>query len=409
MDPTLLVRHIDCLLTMDPAVGDGPLGVLHDAAVAFAGDSVAWIGPDRAAPSAPRTVDARGCVVMPGLVDCHTHAVWAGSRASEFRERLTGVPYSEILERGGGILSTVRATRDASAAQLVDACAARLAAMRARGTTTVEVKSGYGLEVATEVRLLQAARAGARRAGVRVKTTFLGAHAIPPEHRADRAAYVHEVIEHQLPAAAPHADFIDAYIDRGAFTLDEGQRILAAGRSHGLGVRVHAEQVDHTGAAAMAARLGARSADHLEQLDAAGVQAMAASGTVAVLLPGAMLYLGDPPPPVGALREAGVPMAIATDLNPGSSPVADLWTCATLACVTMKTTVEEALRGITAVAADALGAPDRGRLRVGGPADCVVVEPPAGEAPAPEALVQFLGGARPRAVFVGGQDAANGA
>ncbi len=272
-------------------------------------------------------------------------------------------------------------------------CTARLQRLSERGVTTAEVKSGYGLDPETERRLLVAAREAGERSGVRVFTTFLGAHAVPLEHRGDRAAYVDEVVNLQLPLAAPHADFVDVYVDRGAFTVEEGERVLRAGQVLGLGGRIHAEQVEWTGAASMAAGLGALSADHLEQIDAAGIRAMAAAGTVAVLLPGAMLYLRDSPPPVAAMREAGVRLAVASDLNPGSSPVSDLWTCATLSCITMGLTVEEAILGITAHAADALGRSDLGRLRPGGPAELVVVRPPPGEPAAPEVIIQHVGGA----------------
>jgi imidazolonepropionase len=384
------VLHLPLLLTMDPTLGEGPLGAMRDAAVALGGGHVLWMGPSDRAPDAPQ-VERREAVGLPALVDCHTHAVWAGSRADEFQRRLAGASYSEILEAGGGILSTVEATRAASEAQLTALAAERMRRARARGVGTMEVKGGYGLEPDTEARMLRAAKAAGEAAGVRVLTTFLGAHAIPAEHRADRNAYVEEVLGDQLAACAPLADFIDVYVDRGAFTVDEGRRILAAGRARGLGIRVHAEQVAYTGAAAMAAELGALSADHLERIDDAGIAAMARAGTVAVMLPGAMLYLKDPPPPVAKLRAAGVPMAVATDLNPGSSPVLDLWTCATLACVTMGLTVEESLLGITARGADALGRPDLGRLRVGSPAELVTVDMPPGEPASAAALVQFLG------------------
>jgi len=344
-------------------------------------------------------VDGSGCVGLPGLVDCHTHAVWAGSRAEEFKRRLAGERYTDILEAGGGILSTVRATRAADLEALATLCASRLQKMRRRGVTTVEVKSGYGLAPEAEERLLRAAREAGRRAGIRVLTTFLGAHAVPAEHRDDRAGYLREVIEDQLPRVAELADFVDVYVDQGAFTVEEGRAVLEAGQQYGLGLRVHAEQVAHTGAAAMAAALGATSADHLERIDAAGIEALAAHGMVAVLLPGAMLYLRDAAPPVARLRAAGVPMAVATDLNPGTSPVDDLWTCATLASVTMGLTVEEALLGITANAGRALGRPDLGVLRPGAAGDMVLVETPPGEPTDPEALIQYLGPPSIRAVI----------
>lgn len=403
MQPELVIRGIDVVLTLDPEGGDGRLGRLEGAAVAFADGKVCWVGPDGQAPGAPETVDGRGCVALPGLVDCHTHTVWAGSRSGEFEQRLAGAEYSAILEAGGGILSTVRASRAASVEELARLGAERLGRGLDQGVTTVEVKSGYGLSPDGEEKLLVAAGRAGEASGVRVLRTFLGAHAIPAEWRHDRDGYVAQILEEQLPRCAPHADFVDAYVDRGAFTVDEGRRILQAGRDAGLGVRIHAEQVAFTGAAAMAAELGALSADHLERIDDAGIAAMAAAGTVAVMLPGAMLYLKDVSPPVGALRAAGVPLAVATDRNPGSSPMGDLWACATLACITMGLTLEEALAGITAVAADALGRPDLGRLRVGGPGDLVLARPAPGEPAEPASLVQFFGAPRIEAVVAGGR------
>ncbi len=387
----LVIWGIDLLLTMESSDRSAPLGQRLDAAVAFEDGRTVWVGPSEAAPAARQTVDGRGCVGLPGLVDCHTHAVWAGSRADEFERRLRGERYTDILAAGGGILSTVRATRAASEEALTVDATARLRAMRARGVTTVEVKSGYGLSAADEAKILRAALAAGERADVRVVTTFLGAHAVPVEHRGDREGYVRAVIEAQLPVCAPLAEYVDIYVDEGAFTVEEGRRVLEAGRRYGLIPRVHAEQVAFTGAAALAARVGATSADHLERVDAAGIVALAAAGTVAVMLPGAMLYLRDAPPPVERLRAAGVPLAVATDLNPGTSPVADLWACATLACVTMGLTVEEALRGVTVNAARALGRHDLGVVRPGGVGDLVLVRPRPGEPLAAAPLVQHLG------------------
>jgi imidazolonepropionase len=268
--------------------------------------------------------------------------------------------------------------------------------MLAGGVTTVEIKSGYGLSPEHEAKMLRAARAAA--GPVDVVTTFLGAHARPP----GRGDYVDEVVGEQLDACAGLADAIDVYCDRGAFTLHETERVLRAGKARGLAVRVHAEQVAYTGAAALAASMGALSADHLEQLDDAGVAAMAAAGTVAVLLPGAMLYLRDPAPPVAKLRAAGVPLAVGTDFNPGSSPVRDLWGCATLACLTMGFTVREALAGITSVAARALGKRDVGVVRVGAKADLALYAPPPGEPAEARVLVQYLGPHRASVVLKDG-------
>lgn len=393
-----LITDIHTLLTFTPELGEGPLGERREAAVLVEDGVVTWVGDAGGAPDADEVVDGRNALVMPALVDMHTHAVWAGTRAVEFQRRLAGESYAAILEEGGGILNTVRQTRAADDALLVQACAERLSGMARRGVGTVEIKSGYGLSPAHEVRLLQAAREAGARTGLHVRTTFLGAHAVPAEWRPDREGYVQHVIDEQLPLAAPHADFIDVYVDRGAFTVDEGERILTAGAERGLQIRLHAEQVAPTGAAAMGARLGALSADHLERLDRNGVDALAAAGTIAGLLPGAMLYLRDSPPPVDWLREAGVPMAVATDLNPGSSPVDDLWSAASLATITMRLTVEEALCGITTVAARALDEPHRGRVAPGCHAPVLVIEPPPGEPVSAAAVIQHFGAPRLRAI-----------
>lgn len=392
----LLVTGADVVLTCAP--GTPGLGRIEGGAVAFSEGEVAWIGPAVHAPDADEVIDAAGCVVLPGLVDPHTHTVYAGSRSDEFSRRLAGVSYTEILEAGGGILSTVWHTRAADRDTLAELARARLRGMLRRGTTTVEVKSGYGLEVATELRMLEAAWDG--RDTVRVVPTFLGAHTIPAELRSHRDAYVRQIIEEQLPAVveADLAVACDVYCDRGAFSLDEAVAILTRARDLGLGLRVHAEQVAHTGVAAAAAELGATSADHLERIDEAGIAAMAAHGTVAVLLPGAQLYLRDAAPPVAGLREAGVPLALGTDLNPGSSPVHDPWAIMTLACILQGFTVEEAILGFTRNAGLALGRPDLGWLGPGSVADLVVVEPPSGEPAEAPSLVQHLGGSRVVAV-----------
>lgn len=386
----LLVTDIDCLLTLNPPWGEGPLGRVEHAAVGFRAGRVSYLGPAESAPPALEVRAVRGAIALPGLVDCHTHSLFAGSRADEFRRKLAGESYTSILEAGGGILSTVQATRAAPDEALAALLHERLEDMLSRGVTTVEVKTGYALDEEHELRHLRLLRG--RRWATRVVPTFLGAHAIPSEFRADRAAYVRLLLDRVLPQAAELAEAVDVYCDRGAFTLAETRQLLERGLGLGLSGRVHAEQVEHTGAAALAGELGLCSADHLERVDAAGVAAMARGGTTAVLLPAAMLYLRDVSPPVGLLRAAGVPMAIATDFNPGSSPARDLWACATLACLTMGLTVEEALLGITRHAGMALGRPDLGRLFLGGPGDLAVMFPPPGEPPDPAVLVQYLGG-----------------
>lgn len=397
----LVLRDLDVVLTMDDA--DGGLGLLTDAAVAMRGDRVAWIGPSAEAPEAADVRSFPGCLALPGLVDAHTHAVWAGSRTDEWEARLRGVAYQDALAGGGGIHSTVSAVRASSLDTLTDLATGRLRRLAELGSTTIEVKSGYGLELDAEVALLTAARRAGERAGVRVLTTFLGAHVVPRSHADRRDAYVADVIERQLPAVVGLAQFVDVFVDEGAFTLDEGRAILEAAKGLGFGLKIHAEQLTHTGAAAMAAELGALSADHLERIDEAGIAAMAEHGTVAVLLPGAMISLSLPTPPVAALREAGVRLCVATDLNPGSSAFYDLLTCASLACLAMGTTVDEALLGITANAGYALGQPGLGRLAVGGPADVFVVAPAPGEPATPASLLQHLGGAVPRLVVSGGR------
>jgi len=268
--------------------------------------------------------------------------------------------------------------------------------MRKRGVTLVEVKSVYGLDPSTELRMLQAA--DPEHVGPRIVRTFLGGHTIPAEYRHDRDSYVRQIIDEQLPLCAPHADFVDVYCDRGAFSLDEAVAILTAGKNHGLKIRAHAEQVSHTGIAAAAAKLGATAIDHLEQVDEEGIAAMAEAGSVAVLLPGAQVYLRDDPPPVAALREAGVPFAVGTDLNPGSSPVHDLWTAATLACIAQGLTMEEAFLGITRNAARALGCTRSGWIGTDSHADIALFAPPPGEPATIESLLQHMGG--PHAVAV---------
>ncbi len=399
----LLLRDLELVLTMDDAWAAGPLGPVPNGAVALRDGKVAWVGPSADAPGAADVRSFPGCIALPGFVDAHTHAVWAGSRADEWEARQRGVDYRDALAEGGGIHRTVSAVRATPLPELTALASGRLAHLASLGTTTVEVKSGYGLDVGAEVAMLTAARDAGRQAGIRVLTTFLGAHVVPRSHLGHRDAYVAEVIEQQLPAVADLADFVDVFVDDGAFTLDEGQAILEAARSLGLGLKIHAEQLTFTGAAAMAARLGAVSADHLECIDAEGIAAMADHETTAVLLPGAMLSLSLPPPPVSALRDAGVRLCVATDLNPGSSAFHDLLSCAQLACLTMGLTVDEALLGITSHAGHALGRPDLGRLYRDGPGDVVVLRPAAGEPATPASLLQQVGGSVRTLVVSGGR------
>ncbi len=350
---------------------------------------ISYIGKAKDLPKAKRVVDARNYLCLPGLIDPHPHAIWGGSRAKEFARRLAGESYTKILEEGGGILSTVTQTRTLDKLALSQGCQNRLQTMLSHGVCTVEVKSGYGLNPETERRLLMGAKEA--RTPLDVTTTFLGAHTIPKDYRNNRDAYVRQIIEEQLPVCAPHADAIDVYCDRGAFTLDESIEILKAGRAMGLKLKAHAEQVAHTGISAAAAQLGALSVDHLERATDSDIAVLRENDTVAVLLPGAQLYLRDSPPPVDSLREAGVKMAIGTDLNPGSSPVHSSWTCATLSCILQRLTMEEAVLGMTIHAAQAIGQPEKGTIELGNRADLILVQPPYGEPMEIESVLQHLG------------------
>lgn len=358
-----------------------PYGAIRDAAVAAEGGRIVWVGARADLPGAPETL-ARDVVALdggwitPGLIDCHTHLVFAGDRAAEFEARLNGATYEEVACAGGGILSTVRAVRAASVDDLVAVSAPRLKAMIAQGVTTVEIKSGYGLDLETEVRMLEAAAALDERLPVRVARTFLGAHALPPEYAEDRAGYVDAVCDVMIPAIAERglATAVDAFCETVGFTPAEVEHVFQAAAAHGLRVKLHAEQLSDQGGAALAARYGALSADHLEHLSAEGVTAMAEAGAVAVLLPGAYYFLRDTqPPPVAALRDAGVPMAVATDCNPGTSPLTSPTLAMNMACVAFRLTPEEALAGMTRHAARALGLHDAiGVIAVGKRADFAV-------------------------------------
>ncbi len=359
-----------------------PYGLLSDAALLIERGRIAWVGDAVDAPVASRVVPLEGRLVTPGLIDCHTHLVYGGNRAREFEMRLEGVSYEAIARAGGGILSTVTATRTASAETLLGAARPRLARLMAEGVTTVEIKSGYGLDTATECKMLEVARRLGETEPVTVVTSFLGAHAIAPEYTDDRNSYVQLVIDDMLPAVAARglADAVDGFCEGIAFSTEEMARVFDAARELDLPVKLHAEQLSNLGGAALAAHHQALSADHLEHLDDAGIAAMAASGTVAVLLPGAFYYLRETQaPPVEALRAAGIPIAVATDLNPGSSPIGSLLTALNMACVLFRLTPEEALRGATVHAARALGFDDRGTLACGQRADLAIwdVETPA--------------------------------
>ena len=324
--------------------------------------------PPTRAPACDRVHDAGGAWVTPGLVDCHTHLVHGGNRAREFELRLQGASYEDLARAGGGILSTVRATRALDEAALIDTALPRLDALLADGVTTVEIKSGYGLETETELRMLRAARALGTRRDVTIRTSFLAAHATPPGTTPD--AYIDHVIADMLPRAAPLSDAVDAFCDRIGFTNAQTRRLFDAARALGLPVKLHAEQLSNQHGAALVAEYGGLSADHLEHLDQPGIDAMAAAGTVAVLLPGATYILRETHlPPVAALRAAGVPIAVATDANPGSAPIYSPLLTMNLACTLFRLTPEEALAGFTVHAARALGLHDRGTIAPGQRAD----------------------------------------
>lgn len=378
-----LLQHAR-IATMRP---DGvAYGLIEDGALAVRDGRIAWLGPRHETPGTfddlPRE-NLDGRLVTPALVDCHTHIVYGGDRAREFEMRLEGASYEAIARAGGGILSTVRATRDADEDDLLAACLPRVDHLIAEGVATLEIKSGYGLDLETELRMLRVARRVAAERALRVRTSFLGAHALPPEFDGRPDAYIDFVCDAVMPAAAEQglADAVDAFCENIAFTPAQVARVFERARDLGLAVKLHAEQLSNLGGAALAARHGAQSADHLEYLDEEGIAALARAGTVAVLLPGAFYALRETRlPPIPALKAAGVPMALASDCNPGSSPVMSLLLIANMACTLFRLTPEEALAGVTREGARALGLADElGTLEPGKRAELAVwdVETPA--------------------------------
>ncbi|MGA0599235.1 imidazolonepropionase [Caulobacter sp. KR2-114] len=347
------------------------LGVVEDGVVAARDGVILYAGPAGAAPAldAPQVIDCDGRWITPGLIDPHTHLVFAGERAHEFELRLAGAAYEAIARAGGGILSTMAATRAASEADLVAQALPRLDALIAEGVTTVEIKSGYGLSTEHELKSLRAARALGRHRQVDVRATFLGAHALPPEFRSDADGYVSLVCDTMIPTVAAEglAEAVDVFCEGVGFTPDQARRVFVAARAHGLEVKIHAEQLSNQHGAALAAAFGALSADHLEHLDDAGVAAMAAAGVVATLLPGAFYFTRErTAPPIEALRAAGVAMALATDCNPGTSPLTSPLLAMNMAATLFRMTIEECLAGVTREAARALGLlADRGTLEAG--------------------------------------------
>jgi len=392
--------------TLATFVGDTPYGLIEHGAIALHHGRIAWLGGMDALPDAPdalaRVVESLdGALVTPGLIDCHTHLVFGGDRAHEFDLRLNGASYEEIARAGGGIVSSVNATRAASEEQLFAQSMPRARALLADGVTTLEIKSGYGLDLDSERRMLRVARRLGRELGISVRTSFLGLHALPPEYRDRRADYVALVCDEMLPTLVAEGlvDAADAFCENIGFTREETRRLFERAKQLDLPVKLHAEQLSDLDGAALVAEYGGLSADHLEYLSESGIRAMADAGTVAVLLPGAFYALRETKlPPVASLREHAVPMAIATDCNPGTSPLLSLRLAAGMACTLFRLTPEEALRGVTVHAARALGLTDRGILAVGQRADLVVWN-----ARRPAELCYWIGGSMARKIYVAGE------
>jgi imidazolonepropionase len=363
-----------CNLTL-ATMTDG-YGLIPDGAVVIEGDRIVWAGPRGMIPGPYDTLppaDMGGRLVTPGLIDCHTHIVFGGDRAAEFEMRLNGASYEEVARAGGGILSTVTATRAASEDELLAHALTRADQIIAGGATTIEVKSGYGLTIDDEVKMLRVARRIGEMRDVTVLTTHLAAHAVPPEYKGRADAYIDEVAIPSLHAARGLVDAVDAFCEGIAFSPAQVERVFQAAKALGLPVKLHAEQLSDLKGAVLAARFGALSADHLEYLGQDGVDAMSQAGTVAVILPGAFYTLRETQlPPIAALRAAGVPMALATDCNPGSSPITSLTLVMNMACTLFRMTPLEALQGVTTHAAHALGLTDRGQIAPGLRADLAV-------------------------------------
>ncbi len=356
-----------------------PYGLMPDAALVTEGEMIRWLGPRKHLPYALKAQcstehDCQGALITPGLIDCHTHLVYGGDRAAEFEQRLQGVSYEAIARQGGGIASTVRATREASAAELERSSATRMRALMAEGVTTIEIKSGYGLALEHERKCLQVARNLAHSHAIDVRTTFLGAHAVPPEFTGQSDAYVDSLLPMlQSLHTDGLVDAVDVFCERIGFSVAQTARVFDAAHALGLPVKLHAEQLSDSGGAQLAAGYGALSCDHLEWLSSQGVAAMAQAGTVAVLLPGAFYFLRETKlPPIDLLRQHKVPMALSTDCNPGSSPCTSLLLMLNMACTLFRFTPEEALAGVTRHAAQALGLHDRGVLAQGMRADFVL-------------------------------------
>jgi len=379
----LVLEHIAELATCPPGTPQDDAGLVRDAALVVGRDEVLWVGHAADLPEPYRggeRIDCSGKLVVPGLVDCHTHLCFGGWRGDEFEQRLAGASYQEIAAAGGGIARTVQATRAATAEALEAKARAALDGMLRLGVTTVECKSGYGLDEANEVKQLEVYRRLDASHAVDLVPTFLGAHVVPPEFREDRARYVDLLCEQLIPRVAADglAEFCDAFVETGAYTADEARLLFSAARDHGLGIMLHADQLSDGGGASLAAEFDAVAAGHLEYVNDEGVGDLARAGTVAVSLPLASLYLGERYLDARRLLEAGVPVAIASDFNPGSAPSFHLPLALTLACLNQAMTPAEALNGATTIAARALGRQDRiGSLLPGYRADFAIIDAPA--------------------------------
>jgi imidazolonepropionase len=351
---------------------------MRNAVVAIDGDKISFVGTAKDAPflGNGEILQCGGAAVLPGFVDAHTHLIFAGDRSDEFSRRLAGESYSQVATEGGGILSTVSATRAATEEQLFDLAVDRAWRMIRSGTTTIEVKSGYGLDLETELRLLRVANRLGDTLPITVKITFLGAHSIPPEFANDRTGYIDLVVETMLPEVAPFADYCDVFVEEGAFTVDEARKIFAVATEFGLGARVHAEQLSRFGGARLAAEIGAVSADHLDYATMEDAQALAAAGTSAVLVPGASYTLRSDQAPGQMLIEAGCNIALATDCNPGTSYFEAISPIISLAVVQMGLTVDQAIHAATRGGASSLGLDDRGFIEAGARADMIVLDAP---------------------------------
>ncbi len=383
----LVIRNAAEVLTLSSSVGEEPgLGIIRNGAAAVEGERIAWVGETGRIPHGiklgpdGREIDASGKVVMPGLIDSHTHLVFAGSREREFEQRIEGLSYLEIAERGGGIVSTVEATRKASFDQLFALGRKRLDRMLSKGITTIEAKSGYGLSVADELKVLRVMKALNEAHPVDVVPTFLGAHTVPREYQSDRAGYVSLLLEEMIPRVAEEglAEFCDVFCEEKAFTLAESWKILETGKQYGLKPKIHADQLSPGGGAELAAEAGAVSADHLEYVSPAGVDRMAEKGVVAVLLPGASFFLAmKKVPPAREMIKRGLSVSLATDLNPGSSMTESLPLMMTMGCVLYRMSPKEVIQAATVHAARSMGRGDRiGSLEPGKQADLLVLDAP---------------------------------